>query len=266
MAPNVRVKEKERRDMGSLFSPDIPAPPPPPPPSTIRDEVNGVEQVPVTNPDGSKTFVTRAIPLTPEQKAEQEELDRIKKEALAEIEKLSSADFQDNEETQEVLDAWQEERKRLLDKEFSQRTREEEKVLARRGLSDSTASQNIRRRRQLDEQEAEQQLQNERKLLSDDVRRQAIGLQQNLFNIAASQQDSKLVRQQQSAISGQNSLVAANSARQASIADFYRAQLQRSRQPSVFGLFGQAVAGSVGAAFGAPLGGFFANSIFNKRG
>jgi hypothetical protein len=226
--------------------------------------VNGVEQVPVTNSNGSTTFVTRKIPLTPEQKAEQEELDRIRKEALTEIEKLSATDFQDSEQTRQVLNSWQEERRRLLDRDFSQRTREEEKVLARRGIADSAAGRNIRRQRQLDEQEAERQLQNERKLLSDDVRRQAIGLQQNLFNIAASQQDSKVVRQQQSALSGQSALIAANSARQASIADFYRAQLQRTQQSSVFGVFGQAVAGSVGSALGAPFGGFLANSLFNR--
>jgi hypothetical protein len=47
--------------MGSLFSSKTPEPPFPPPPSIVRDEINKVEQVPVVNPDGSITFITRSI-------------------------------------------------------------------------------------------------------------------------------------------------------------------------------------------------------------
>ncbi|NBV54330.1 MAG: hypothetical protein EBR79_01295, partial [Proteobacteria bacterium] len=92
--------------MGSLFKPKQPAPPPPAPPVTVRDQVNGVEQVPVTNPDGSITYVTRQIPLSAEQQAQKDELDAIMKDSLAEIKRLSATDYAPDDETKRILDQW----------------------------------------------------------------------------------------------------------------------------------------------------------------
>ena len=166
--------------MGSIFSgPKIPTPPPPPPPSTVRDEVNRVEQVPVTNADGSITYVTRTLPLTAEQQAQKNELDGIMSTALAEIKKLSATDYNDDAETKRVLDQWQTVQDNLVKKGFAARQVSEEETLARRGLGDSTAALDVRRTRALDAQEAEQKLALGRDSLSEQIRGERLGLQQN---------------------------------------------------------------------------------------
>ncbi len=235
--------------MGSLFRPKIPAPPPPPPPTLVRDEINNVEQVPVNNPDGTITYVTRKIPLSAEAQAEKDELKSIMSESLAEIQKLSSDDYINDESTKNILNAWETERIKILDESFENRARQEEDILAQRGLADSTASQNIRRRRRLDRQESTAQLKRERNLLSSDIRSPRIGLQQNLYGIAASQSDAGIARQQQSALNSQSQFLAANQARQMSLMDYYRQQNARRAQPSIFG-------GIVGTAAGAAFNGF----------
>ena len=235
--------------MGSLFGQSTPAPPPPAPPTTIRDEINGVEQVPVTNADGTVTYVTRAIELTADQQAEQDRLDSIMKDALAEIERLSASDYADDDETRKVLDAWEATRKDIIDDDFDRRQQQEEAVLARRGLADSTAATNIRRQRRLDLQDAELATSRERDLLSQNIRNERIGLQQNLYGLAASQDNADAVGKQQAAVSGQSLLVANERARQASLNDYYGYELTRASEPSVF---------SDLATLGLTVGGFFA--------
>ncbi len=176
--------------MGSLFQPrqSAPPPPPPPPPATIRDEIGGVEQVPVKNEDGTVTYITRQIPLTAEQQAEQDAYNAMRQSALDEIQRLSSGDFTPSESTQKTLNAWEQERRELLEEDLRRRETQEEELLARRGLGDSSAAQSIRRQRTLDRQDAFEQLGRERDLLQEDVRQQQLGLQQNLFNIAQQEQ------------------------------------------------------------------------------
>ncbi|MFZ2619773.1 MAG: hypothetical protein WAX89_02775 [Alphaproteobacteria bacterium] len=244
--------------MGSLFSTKTPAPPPPPPPTYIRDEINRVEQVPQTNADGTVTYVTRQIPLTAEEQKKKDELNSIMQTALAEIQKLSASDYADDDTTKGVLDAWQKERERVLADTGAQRQTEEEKMLARRGLADSTAAQAIRRQRQLDSQTATSRLRDERTALGQDIRQQKIGLQQNLYGIAASQTDATAARQQQAAIQGQSALVSTNTARQASLVDYYNMQNQRAQNNG--SLFANAALTGVGMVTGSPMttmGGLF---------
>lgn len=251
--------------MGSLFKPDIPAPPPPPPPTLIRDEINRVEQVPVKNPDGSTTYVTRAIPLTAEEQAEKDELSRIMDEALNEIERLSATDFQNDESTQKILNAWEEQRINLLEETTTQRERQEEEILARRGLGDSSAANNLRRQRRLDRQDALAEVQRERELITGDIRTQKLGLQQNLFNLASSQQNAGLARQHQSALQGQSALIANNATNQASINDAFRVQLQQAASATnPLSVFAGAAVPAVGLAVGGALGGRL-GSIFTRR-
>src|SRR5689334_16725845 len=93
--------------MGSLFTPKTAPTPPTPPASTYRDEVNGVEQVPVVQADGSTVYVTRSIPLTAEQQARKDQLNGIMDEALAEMKRLSSADYTADEGTKAILAEWE---------------------------------------------------------------------------------------------------------------------------------------------------------------
>lgn len=253
--------------MGSLFSaPKVSAPPAPPPPSTVRDEINKVEQVPVTNADGSVTYITRALPLTAEEQERQDEIDGIMDEALAEIKKLSASDYADDEETRRVLDQWQQTQQQLVAKGFSKRAESEEENLARRGLGDSTSALALRRQRLLDQQDAERHVQLGRDELGTQVRGERLALQQNLYNIASGQKDAEATRQFQSAVKGQSAVAALNAQRQASLLDYYDRQTATSSSP-----FGTAFAGSLGGSLGRTVGGGpfgvvggFLGSLFGK--
>lgn len=244
--------------MGSLFKPNIPAPPPPAPPVTMRDEIGGVEQVPVTNPDGTTTYVTRRLALTAEEQAKQDELNRIMSESMAEISKLSASDYAEDESTKKVLDQWQQVQTEKLGKNVTERAQAEEADLARRGLADSSTAQSIRRQRKLDEQQAREALGRQRDELGSQVRAEKLGLQQNLYSIAASQQDVKLAREQQSATRGQSALAAVNAERQASLLDYYQTQVAAANTQTPLSMFSR--------AFGGGLGGAVTNSFSGGTG
>lgn len=262
--------------MGSVFnalggsSPSLPAPPAP---STMRDEIGGVEQVPVKNADGSITYVTRKLPLTEEEQAKQDTYDRIMSESLSEIEALSSADYTLDEETQNVLKDWQERKNKQLDTAYSDRQKEEEKLLARRGLSDSSTSLAVRRQRQLDKQDALDTVAGEADVLKSDIRSQRLANQQNLYALAANQQNLDQVQTYQTATLGQRGFSALDTSNRASIADYYNNQnvmYQSKLQNPTNNLFGSsvnmqtvgtaagtAIGGPVGGAIGSVLGGLF---------
>lgn len=251
--------------MGSIFGAKTPAPPPPAPPVTVRDEIGGVEQVPVTNEDGSVTYITRQIPLTAEQQAQKDELDSIMKESLAEIQKLSASDYANDEATQKVLDQWSTAQEKLLRRQLSSRTEQEEQALARRGVSDSSAANEVRRQRLLDSQEAETNLGLQKDEMGNQIRAERLALQQNLYNLASSQTDAVAARMQQAAIRGQSDVAALNAQRQASILDYYNAQL-RGSGGGVFGNsfskeLGTTIGGAVGTSVGGPAGGMVGSMI-----
>lgn len=271
--------------MGSVFASSQPSTPPPPPPSTMRDEIGGIEQVPVRNPDGSITYVTRKLPLTAEEQAKKDEYDRIMSDALSEIERLSTVDFEADEETRKVLDAWEGEKSKLLEESFDDRETAEEKTLARRGLSDSSAASSVRRQRKLDRQEAEKQVDRESDMLSADIRNQQLGIQHNLYGIASSQDNLDQTRAYQNASLGLSSSSAMDASNRASLTDYYRrlntAQMasQQSQSNGMFGFMGggnsfggssggstgEQVGGAVGTAagsyFGGPIGGAIGGAI-----
>lgn len=245
--------------MGSIFkTQSAPAPAPPAPPSTYIDEIGGTEQVPVKNPDGTYTYITRRRPLTAEEKAEKEEYDSIMKDALQTIQKLSSSDYENDEETQKIIQAWETENQTMLNDSFEDRAEEEEKILARRGLASSSAGEAARRRRASDKQEAHSQLKREKDLLSDDIRSERLALQQNLYNIAASKQDADTAKALSSATSGLSAVTSINAGNRASIADYYGRQMrsQNSKlQNSSANMFGDVL-----SQYSNPLGNIF--SIF----
>lgn len=236
--------------MGSLFSQDVPAAPAPPPVTLVRDEINNVEQVPVENADGTTTFITRQIPLSAEEQAERDELDRIANESLAEITRLSTGAFTPDATAQRAIDALEATRIDALDDTFSERTRQEENRLAQRGLGDSSAGDDVRRQRRLDRQDADVSLQRDQETLIADLRADELGRQQNLFTLATQQQDATLARESRAALSGQRVLAQQDRFRQASILDSFNAQLRQSLAPEPGDVFLSALAGSAGRALG----------------
>ena len=249
--------------MGSLFKASTPAPTPPAPPSTVRDEVNGVEQVPVTNADGSITYITRAIPLTAEQQAQRDQLKEIMNESLTEIQKLSASDYSPDEATQKVLGQWKSAQADLLKNQVTARTQVEEEALARRGVSDSTAAETVRRQRLLDQQASEKSIANQTDQMASQIRSDKLGLQQNLYNLAASQTDATAARTAQAATRAQSTALALNAQRQASILDYYNSAnggssvFGNSFSNALGGTLGRTVVGGVTGA-GSLLGSLFA--------
>lgn len=247
--------------MGSLFKASTPAPTPPAPPSTVRDEIGGVEQVPVTNADGSITYITRKLPLTAEQQAQKDQLDAIMSESLAEIQKLSATDYAPDEATQKVLSQWQTAQKELLATQVSSRSQSEEELLAKRGLSDSTTAQAVRRQLALDSQKSAQNIGLQADEMASQVKAEQLSLQQNLYNLAANQTDVAAARTAQAATRAQSSASALNAQRQASIMDYYggsSSSLENSLASAFGSSIGKSAAGGVSGGFGGMLGSLFA--------
>lgn len=218
--------------MGSIFSAPKAPTPPTPPPVTVQDQINGVEQVPVHNPDGSITYITRALPLTAEQQAEKDQLDAIMKDSLSQIQALSVSNYQPDAQTQAVLDQWQGVQQQLLGDQYDKRSRGEEETLAKRGLSDSSAAQEVRRQRALDEQQAEQTLSLQKDQMADQTRSDQLSLQQSLYNLAANSSNADAAKTAQAAANAQSQATALNNQRQASLLDYYTLQNQSARTVS----------------------------------
>lgn len=237
--------------MGSIFSAPKAPTPPTPPPVTVQDTINGVEQVPVTNADGSITYVTRALPLTAEQQAEKDQLDAIMKDSLAEIQKLSAADYMPDEATRKVLDQWQAVQQQVLGDQYDDRSRHEEETLAKRGLSDSSAAQEVRRQRALDEQKAEQALNLQKDQMAEQTRSDQLGLQQSLYNLAAGSSNAAAAKVAQAAANAQGQATALNNQRQATLLDYYALQNQAaSVNNRSLGSPFSVVGGMLGSLFG----------------
>tara|TARA_R110000868_G_scaffold189695_2_gene433115 strand:- start:161296 stop:162045 length:750 start_codon:yes stop_codon:yes gene_type:complete len=239
--------------MGSVFTPKVSSPPPPPPPpapSSYRDEIGGTEQVAVKNADGTYTYITQKIPLTPEEQAVEDEYNAIMKDALSEIQKLSSSDYSSSEETKKVLNAWEAEKTKFVDNSFDERAEVENKILARRGLASSSAGEAAMRRRISDKSESLEEVKREKDMIGSDIRNDKLSLQQNLYNIAASRNDIEGARTLSSAASGMGMVSSINAGNQASIADYYNRQLtsHNSRiQNTSPTMFGQVVNGVIGS-------------------
>lgn len=243
--------------MGSLFSSKVPTPPMPPAPSIIRDEINKVEQVPVVNPDGSITYITRALPLSAEEQAEKDQLNVIMRDALTEIQRLAAANYAEDEETKRVLDQWQAAQADIIQESVGSRTRAEEDALARRGLADSSVGLEVRRKRSLDELKAQQDLALQRDLLGNNVRVERIGLQQDLYRLAADQKNAQQASQLQAAIKGQSAASAINAQRNASLLDYYNTASKVGEK--AYSIFDNAVQTTIGSVLGTgnSLGSWF---------
>lgn len=212
--------------MGSIFS--TPKPPAQPKMATYRDEITGIEQVPVYNPDGSVTYITKQLPKTEEEKAKDKEMKKIEAESLAEILKLSSSDYELNEKTQKVVDQTYEDRKDYLEDSFDSREKLEEERLAKRGLSDSTAASSVRRKRQQDEYDASKNLSKEKDLLEDSIRNQKLQEQMNLYQLSNNNLNYEQAKVQKNINEGLGQVNAVNTANLASINDYYNRVNQSS--------------------------------------
>jgi hypothetical protein len=223
--------------------------------------VNGVEQVPTVNADGSITYTTQALPLTPEQQAEKNQLAQMMNDSLAQIQALSASDYQGDPDTQKILEQWRTVQQKTLDDTYAQRSQQEEQTLAERGLTDSSVADAVRRTRRLDQQDAEQNLDNEEGQIGSSVRSQNLQLQQQLYNLAASGVNSSDAAAQAVAAKSFSSSISSDAARQASLLDYYEKTLPASN----YSVFNTALQKGVGTSvaeniFDVP--GSFLGSLF----
>lgn len=217
--------------MGTVFKEEKPVTAPPsPPPASYIDEVSGIEQVPVVNEDGSVTYVTRKLPLTAEEQAQKDELDKMASDALAEIQRLSSPDYVYSESTQNLLNDWQTGQLETLNDSFGDRREAESDTLAKRGLSDSTAANTVTRQTKQDEYDAKQQIEREKSAIGNSIRANELSNQQNLYNLAQNQLNYDQAKLQQSVNGNLSAVNSINATNAASLNDYYNRQLKYSNQ------------------------------------
>lgn len=232
-----------------------------PPKVSYKDEVNGVEQVPVTNADGSITYVTRKLPLSEEEQRKKSELDKMADDALAEIKLLTSEDYIASESTQKLLNDWQAGQQEILNESFDDRKESEADKLAKRGLSDSTAARTVTRQTKQDEFDANKQVDRERSLMANNIRQNELNNQQNLYNLAQNQLNYDQAQIQKSANANLSKLGALNTANTASLNDYYNRKLSSSNQSNMFlnnilGPVSQQAGSTASGALDKGVGGF----------
>tara|TARA_Y100001960_G_scaffold111761_1_gene119632 strand:+ start:3215 stop:3970 length:756 start_codon:yes stop_codon:yes gene_type:complete len=213
--------------MGSVFKEvggSAPSAPPAPPPASYIDEVRGVEQVPVKNSDGSTTYVTRALPLSAEEEAKKQQLDKMASDALAEIQRLSSTDYVFSESTTQILDDWQAGQLDALSDSFDDRKQLESDKLAKRGLSDSTAANTIERQTKQDEYDAKKQIDRQKSSIAEGIKSSELSNQYNLYSLAQNQLNYDAAQLQNGINSSLSTVNAINQANQASLNDYYNMQ------------------------------------------
>lgn len=191
------------------------------PPASYINEIAGYEQVPVTNEDGTITYITRELPLSEADKIKKSELEKMANQALEEMQKLTSADYVASQSTQDLLNDWQASQQLALDKSFTSRTEQEEDRLAKRGLSDSTAADTVRRQNNQDEYDAEKQIEREKSSIAASIRQNELNNQQALYNLAQNQLNYKQAQILNNSKGDLSTINAINATNNASINDYY---------------------------------------------
>lgn len=254
--------------MGSAFSPKTESVPPPQPVQYVntRDEVGGTQSNYITNPDGSKTLVTTALPLSPEEQAVKDKYDQIAKDSLDYVTKLSTNyDVSQIPGLQDYLDKQKNLMVTNLDTATADQAQQEENLLARNGQADSTAGVKARAARGYNYGQQRNQIDAQLAATEQNARQQAIGNATNLFSLATGRQDANIANMMSSLARGQQFQLA-DAANQADYngavynANKYNASLKS--QANSTGLSSLASLAALGAYGFDKLGGF---SYFGKK-
>lgn len=142
---------------------------------TFRDELAGVEQVEVKNPDGSRSLISRRIPLSAEERARNQQIEEGLTSLLTEIDELNNiAVASQSARFKPIVDA----QTALLTDELKEEQREavkqQEEILAERGLSSSTAGIQTRAALQSDVNDAVTSIGQQGFLLGEQLRNDAL--------------------------------------------------------------------------------------------
>lgn len=184
--------------MGSLFKPKVETPAVPQQNAVdnfvnSRDEINRTESVKVQQPDGTWTVVTRRLPLTAEQQAEEDNLKRIAQENLARFEELSTNfDVDQIEGLRDYVDAFTTTNRQILGQSFKTASETSAKSLARSGLDDSTAAVQERARNNKSYVQGLEQIGRDAEQIKQGVRSQEQQNALSLYSLATGRQDALL--------------------------------------------------------------------------
>ena len=141
----------------------------------FQDLISGVEQVEVTNPDGSKSFVTRRIPLSPEDRAQRQQISEGITGLLTQAQDLAAINVAAKDARfSPVVDAFTAEQELALEERVSDISSKQEEALAKRGITASTVGTGARTALAGEEIAASQGIQRQGLLLGEDLRNQAL--------------------------------------------------------------------------------------------
>lgn len=243
-----------------LFKPDVPDPPPPPAPVTpdnFRDEINKVEQVRVKQPDGTYTVVQRALPLSPEEQAAKDQLDKLITDNTARLEDLTTNYNVDLiPGLRDTIKSFRDYNDNIVVGAYNARSKLEEKALARAGQDNSTSGAQTRAIRGRDFTDSQIEIGQKAQALEQDIRQKEIDNTLGLLGFATGRQDNTFARQLQSLTLGAN-VASTNSnleqGRQLAIYNGGLTQQGLNYQASQAGLSN--LASTVGLAVGLGAGG-----------
>lgn len=193
--------------MGSIFRPKIEAAPPPQQAEFVNqiDEINRIKTEKVKQADGSEAIVTTRLPLTPEEQAYEDELKAIEAESLDWINKLTNDPTASSLPwVKDYIDNYKATAMAGIDEGMAARTKQEERMLARSGMEDSTAAANARSARGADYSGQIAQLGRDAVGIQQDARTQALNNYGSLYSLASGK-TSGIISQLQNAIGQQSS-------------------------------------------------------------
>lgn len=111
----------------------------------FQDLIAGVEQVEVTNPDGTKSFVTRRLPMSPEDRARRQQLSEGITGLLNQARDLAAINVAAQDARfAPIVDAFTAEQQATLAETVANVEARQEETLAKRGLTSSTVGAQAR--------------------------------------------------------------------------------------------------------------------------
>lgn len=252
--------------MGSLFRPKVPAAPPPPPdpiPQTLIDNINGTKSTPVKNADGSYTTTFDRLPLSPEEKAYEDNLIKVRDDSLGWIQKITADPNYQSDYIKGFLKDYEQSGLQGIEKAYKARTSFEETNLARYGVDDSTAATELRAQRGNDLSGDIQQIERDKSAIALQARDDELNKANAAFGLATGRQDVQLSQLTNSIAQGNSLNLGLTGLKQQRDLAVYGAQNQYNTlkaNASAQGMqtFGQLVGMAAGAATGG-MGGFGAS-------
>lgn len=156
---------------------------------SFTDQLSGVEQVEVKNPDGSRSIVTRRIPVSAEQRLLNQQVEESITRLMAQAQELTDIGVAaESARFKPIVDAQTEILQNQLQQQQQEMSRQQEEALAERGLSSSTTGAQQRAALASNVARASADISNQGLLLGEQLRSSALSNTLNTFSLASQQQ------------------------------------------------------------------------------